>query len=606
MDASLSPLSERPKKQILFAWLSKSDLSEMFPSLSAEQQKRFRIDVGSKPPFIGASQLHLFLCGLAIFDEVHLLSNFPPWVNEYYVKWIKRKPKPVMRGSNCVRRNAKWIKNKVHVHHYPLADNDPKNFHNVFIAVRNCLDGAYGALPKDMVQFHFFLGSGTFTMIIVWILLGRSEYPAKFWHVKNGRAKTQKFPFDLVVDFKPEVRKRRAQGFFDSEGGQSPEVKGFEKIKGISFAIWKAKDRAAKAAESDEIVLLLGERGTGKELFAEAIHNASGRKDKPFKVMNCGSISKELLESELFGHEKGSFTGAVDKKGAFEAANGGTLFLDEIGECSQALQVKLLRVLQPSDNLKPCYRVFSNVGGREITCDVRVIAATNRDLGKAQEDGIFREDLYDRVNAEHTIELPPLRKRKGDALFLAQLFLNEFNENIEKKGEKGKVLSDKAKLFVEGYTWFGNVRQLRTVIRKAASASTGSVILDTEIEWWANKSSTGGTGMPIGAEIESTKEKAEANRRGPKTFETWDFWQHKLTERDVSALARSVLRVLYDHANKLGVVDMSYEEIAKKSGAAKRTVQNLVKELITKMIITKTNARGGKNIYTLVRDQKHQ
>src|SRR5690606_12062829 len=181
----------------------------------------------------------------------------------------------------------------------------------------------------------------------------------------------------------------------------------------------------SKVLNNDISVLIYGESGTGKELIARAIHYNGNRKDKPFIVVNCASIPRELLESELFGHEKGSFTGAHQRKlGKFELANEGTIFLDEVGELEMLLQAKLLRVIQE--------RTFERVGGTEtIKSDVRIISATNRDLKQAVDNKEFREELFYRLNS-FPIVIPPLRQRKGDILILAQHFLDTFNKKLGK------------------------------------------------------------------------------------------------------------------------------------------------------------------------------
>ena len=235
---------------------------------------------------------------------------------------------------------------------------------------------------------------------------------------------------------------------------------------------------ARRASVRDVSVLLLGESGTGKEKFARAIHDASPRKAKKFISINCAAISRELLESELFGHKKGSFTDAVaDRDGAFKEADGGTLFLDEIGECDPAMQAKLLRVLQPPDD-DPCHRVFYRVGeSTPITSDVRTIAATNRDLNAAIARNEFRDDLYYRV-AAITIKLPPLRDRREDIPLLTQHLLDQINQNFERKepGYKHKRISGSAMTFVRRHPWPGNVRQLFNTLLQAAVMTDGEVI----------------------------------------------------------------------------------------------------------------------------------
>ena len=237
-------------------------------------------------------------------------------------------------------------------------------------------------------------------------------------------------------------------------------------IVGRSKTMADAVDMARKAAASNATVLLLGESGTGKEIFARAIHNWSERRSQPFVAINCVGLSKELLESELFGHEKGAFTGADQlKKGKMELANGGTVFLDEIGDMSAELQTKLLRFLQE--------REFDRVGGRDpIRVDVRIVAATNRDLESAVKDGRFREDLYHRLNVI-AITVPPLRERAEDIGALAEHFLRRFAAESKKHCT---ILENEALAKLTAYHWPGNVRELANVIERAVVLGSGETL----------------------------------------------------------------------------------------------------------------------------------
>jgi len=237
-------------------------------------------------------------------------------------------------------------------------------------------------------------------------------------------------------------------------------------VTGNSPKMLDATEAAKKAAASRSTVLLLGESGTGKELFARAIHNWSDRKDRPFVAINCVGLSKDLLESDLFGHEKGAFTGAHQlKKGKMEIAHGGTVFLDEIGDVSAELQTKLLRFLQE--------REFERVGGTQpIRVDVRIIAATNRDLQVAMKEGRFREDLYYRLNVV-PIKLPPLRERKDDIPDLARFFATRFAKEAKKPGME---IIDSALAKLIAYDWPGNVRELANTIERAVVLGQGSTL----------------------------------------------------------------------------------------------------------------------------------
>ncbi len=232
---------------------------------------------------------------------------------------------------------------------------------------------------------------------------------------------------------------------------------GFDRIVGKSTAIADVIKLAQKVALSDTTVLLLGETGTGKEVFAEAIHQASNRRAKSFVAVNCSAFTKELLESELFGHKAGSFTGATkDKKGLFEEANGGTIFLDEIGELDHELQAKLLRVLESQQ--------FIKIGDTKLTTvNVRILAATNRDLLKESEQNRFRSDLYYRLSV-FQITLPALRERKKDISLLAEYFMSYFAAKVNKQ------ITGLSKVFIEkleAYNWPGNIRELKNVIERA-------------------------------------------------------------------------------------------------------------------------------------------
>jgi len=252
----------------------------------------------------------------------------------------------------------------------------------------------------------------------------------------------------------------------DDEPGDEPE------LIGTSSAMREVFKAIGRAAEADEPVLIVGESGTGKELVAAALHGHSRRGSGPFVRVNCGALPEGLLESELFGHERGAFTGADRQRpGRFERANGGTIFLDEIGEIPQSAQAKLLRVLQR--------REFERVGGTEtLVTDARVVSATHRDLSKEVQAGRFREDLYYRLNVIR-ITIPPLRDRVGDILPLATQILRRLER---KYGWSSLSLSPEAQTKIEHCSWPGNVRQLENALSRAAIAARGRVILPDHLE----------------------------------------------------------------------------------------------------------------------------
>ena len=240
----------------------------------------------------------------------------------------------------------------------------------------------------------------------------------------------------------------------------------YDRIVGKSQKMVALMETVAQVAPTRASVLITGESGVGKELVADALHELGTRSKGPFIKVHCAALSESLLESELFGHEKGSFTGAIaQKKGRFELADGGTIFLDEIGEINATIQVKLLRVLQEKE--------FERVGGEKpIQVDVRIVCATNRDLLKEIEKGNFREDLYYRLNVVH-LNVPPLRERKDDIPLLMTTFLSQFNKENE-KGLEG--FSNGAKKALLSYEWPGNIRELRNCIESAVVLSRSSVI----------------------------------------------------------------------------------------------------------------------------------
>lgn len=245
------------------------------------------------------------------------------------------------------------------------------------------------------------------------------------------------------------------------------EAFGFEQILGDSAPMKKAIELARRVAASDvPAILLQGETGTGKDLFARAIHQASERANAPYLAINCAALPATLIESELFGYEKGAFTDAKQKKeGLFEQAQGGTIFLDEIGEMELSLQAKLLRVLEES--------TFRRVGGlKDLPLDVRIVAASNQNLKKAGEEGTFRLDLFFRLSVIQ-VDIPPLRERESDVLLLAQHYIDR--ANLKRKGRQLKGLTADVASIFKNYRWTGNVRELRNVIERA------SILEDSEL-----------------------------------------------------------------------------------------------------------------------------
>ncbi len=264
---------------------------------------------------------------------------------------------------------------------------------------------------------------------------------------------------------------------------QQLQAESFEGLLGSGPRMQTVFDSIRKVATSDASVLILGESGTGKEMTARAIHQRSSRKDGPFVAINCSAIPETLIEGELFGHEKGSFTGAhAQRKGRIESANGGTLFLDEIGEVPLPIQVKLLRFLQEQR--------IERIGGRqEIEVDSRVLAATNADLKKGLADGSFREDLFYRL-AVIQIVLPPLRERDDDSLLLARTFLQRFSAE---NGKSGLSFGPDAVRAIRQYEWPGNVRELQNRVKRAVIMSDSKKLSAQDLELGG----TGSTGLSL-------------------------------------------------------------------------------------------------------------
>lgn len=305
------------------------------------------------------------------------------------------------------------------------------------------------------------------------VITGKSDMRTAYGAVERGAFDFISKPVDLeelrVVLRRALYLQRLEQKTRDLA---SPRGDGFEGMLGTSLGMERVFRTIEQVADSSAPVLVLGESGTGKELVARALHARSARKRGPFVAINCAVFSAALLESELFGHEKGAFTGAQSQRpGHFELADRGTLFLDELGEVPLATQVKLLRFLQQLTVVR--------VGGREeIKVDTRLIAATNVDLKRAIAGGRFREDLYYRL-AIVTIELPPLRERRGDILAMAEAFLER---DLLAEGKAPKRFSHAAKRALESYAWPGNVRQLENHVRRAALMGRGTQITAEDLQ----------------------------------------------------------------------------------------------------------------------------
>ena len=301
---------------------------------------------------------------------------------------------------------------------------------------------------------------------IIMVITALTDFQTAAEAMRRGAYDFIKKPFDNEIDVKPAVERALQLRRLHKDFKDTPDILNSFKIIGATPQMKGIYDLVRRVAATDSTVLIQGESGTGKELIARSIHNQSSRVSESFLSVNCGAFSENLLESELFGHVKGSFTSAIsDKKGLLEVANKGTFFLDEVSELSSALQVKLLRVIET--------REFMPVGSTEHKrADSRFIAATNTDLQEQVKNGNFRDDLFYRLNVI-SIMLPPLRERKDDIPLLVGYFIAKYNK-VMKKDVKG--LSDDAMESLIGYSWPGNIRELENVIQRGMALNEGTII----------------------------------------------------------------------------------------------------------------------------------
>lgn len=466
------------RRRILVSWVGHNDLRAMCASMPGNEGQELLAEIGGNS--LPTSEIGPIKTLLEVeqFEAVYLLSN-------YKVAWS--------------RQLSKWLGGDANIVTVKLQN--PTDYPAIFQIADEQLGNLRSKGTLDNSELCLHLSPGSPAMAAIWLLLGKSRYPATFYQSYKGKAWVTEIPFDLAVDFAAEVF-REPDAHLQHLLAHSPsEIAGFEQIAGDSHPIRLAVGRAKRAATRNVPVLLLGESGTGKEMFARAIHESSSRREKPFRAVNCAAISRDLLESELFGHKKGAFTGAdKDRKGLFEEADGGTLFLDEIGECDPAMQATLLRVLQPPPGGHPCDRLFYRVGeSTSQNSNVRIIAATNRDLIEAINDGHYRDDLYYRL-AAITIKLPPLRERKRDIPKIIECLLGQINEQLRSDGPayEDKKISDAAMTFVKKHDWPGNVRQLYNALLQAAVMAEGKSLGKQDIaDALAEMPSTTGESMEV-------------------------------------------------------------------------------------------------------------
>lgn len=390
------------------------------------------------------------------YDEVCLVSDLKPKETKSYVGWIKGKT-------------------DIPIKVYPEIMSGPTVFSEIYQSAVRSVEDILKRHGKD-ANLTFHISPGTSHMAAVWIILSKTRFPAEIIQSsKEYGVQTTSIPFDISADFLPDLLQKSDRTLEKLAAGLPKEAPEFKDIIYRSEEMQHVVLKARRIAPRSIPVLIEGESGTGKELFAHAIHDASPRREKSFISINCGAIPKELVESELFGHEKGAFSGAVSKRiGHFEAAHLGTIFLDEIGELPLEMQVKLLRTVQEGE--------VKRIGSTQaIKIDVRIIAATNRKLIDEVAKGLFREDLFYRL-AVGVINLPPLRERSGDISLLIDRFLEQINS--ESKNEPGyihKKISASAKNLLLQHPWPGNVRELQNTLVRAAVWSIDDKVSEKDI-----------------------------------------------------------------------------------------------------------------------------
>ncbi|MYI63793.1 MAG: AAA domain-containing protein, partial [Gemmatimonadetes bacterium] len=426
-------------KKVLLCWIGATDLR-------ASQGD----DVGEGPIAQAAEKLG--------FDEVFLISNYLSDDRvTAYVEWAKK------RSSTPYRLYEERL-------------SSPTHFGEIYEAAVRICTAALGE-QRDQVELTFHLSPGTPAMAAVWILLAKTRFPAEL--IESSRehgVQTASVPFDISAEFLPDLLRKPDEQLRSASAEKPIESANFADIHYRSPIMAHLVERAQHVALRNVPVLLEGESGTGKELFARAIHDHSSRKNKPFIAVNCGAIPQTLVESELFGHEKGAFTGAnAPRKGHFESAHGGTLFLDEIGELPKDMQVKLLRVLENGEIVR--------LGESEpISVDVRIVAATNRTLIEEVGEGRFREDLFYRIAVAY-LKLPPLRDRPGDLGLLIDHLIEQINqESEEQPGYRRKKISPNARNMLLNHDWPGNIRELQNMLRRAMVWTDSEILKEQDIE----------------------------------------------------------------------------------------------------------------------------
>ncbi|MGE4286553.1 MAG: sigma-54 interaction domain-containing protein [Phycisphaerae bacterium] len=445
--------------RILISWLGHTDIKSLLETELAEKIKGF-VGLPHALPDDGGPIKTMLLNDS--FSKLYIISNLPKDITDAYVNTL---------GN---------LETKVHL---TKLDN-PADYLEIYKKTSEFMNLVAEDCSREGVEMNILLSSGTPAMAGIFVLLGKTRYKARFWQTWQGKSTEALIPFDITMDVVPDMINRSDDYLKKLAESYSRSGHSMPYIIGNSKPIFWAAHRAEKAARQSVSVLLTGESGTGKELFARAIHEMSPRRHRPFVAINCAAIPAELMESELFGHKRGAFTGAIaDKDGAFKTAHGGTIFLDEIADCPLQIQAKLLRALQPPPGSRLSHREFSPVGATDIeTSDVRIIAATNRNLAEMINERSFREDLFYRLSTIN-ISLPPLRERCLDIEPLALRFLEEINKQFKEEDSEHqyKIFSDDAISFMKHHYWPGNVRELYNAIIQAVVMCMGNTITEDDV-----------------------------------------------------------------------------------------------------------------------------
>ena len=422
--------------EVLLAWIGRADLD----ARAADGQG----------PILGALRHRAW-------PVVQLLADWPDSEVDAYAQWLR---------SSAPDSEIRIARTRL---------TNPNAFGEIYRAAVVALEALLAAAGRD-ATLTYHLSPGTPAMASVWLILSKTRFPGGLIESSAGRLNTVEAPLDIAAELLPDLLRLPDQRLADAHAELPRGTSRFGDILYRSNAMAGVMKLARRAAARQLPVLIEGESGTGKELLARAIHAAGPRSARPLVVVNCGAIPHELVESRLFGHVRGAFTGAFDtRKGCFEDADGGTLFLDELGELPVEAQVKLLRVVQEGEVVR--------IGeSRARAVDVRIVAATNRDLFADVVAGRFREDLFYRL-AVLMLRLPPLREREGDLGFLIDELVERLN--TEMSGAPlfmRKTLSAGARNLMLAHSWPGNVRELQNTLRRALVWSDGDAVSTEEMQ----------------------------------------------------------------------------------------------------------------------------